>query len=64
MLEDYELHIKKYEQYQKNARLQPYPSHDLHSIISPWPFYIQALYFIGKLNPISRDEHKFIITAT
>jgi len=40
MLEDYELHIKKCEQCQKNSNLQPSPSHALHSIISPWPFFI------------------------
>jgi len=36
MLEDCELHVKKCKQYQMNAKLQPYPSHGLHSIVSPW----------------------------
>ena len=64
MLEDYELHIKKCEQCQKNVILQPYPSHALHSIVSPWPFSIWVLDFIGKINHVSRYDHKFIITAT
>jgi len=64
MLEDYEMHVRKYEQCQKNARLKPSPSHNLHFSVSPWPFFIWALDFISKINPVSRDGHKFIIIAT
>jgi len=58
------MHVIKCEQCQNNARIQPSPSHDFHSIVSPCPFSIWAINFIGKLNPISRDGHKFIIIAT
>jgi len=34
MLEDCELHVNKCEQYQNNAKLQSYPSHGFHSIVS------------------------------
>ena len=63
MLEDCELHVKRYDQYQKNANIEYSPSHGLHSIISPWPFSILTLAFIGKFNLISRYFHKFIVTA-
>lgn len=29
-----EIHIRKHEKCQNNAKLQPYPSHELHSIVS------------------------------
>jgi len=49
MLEDCELHIKKCEQYQKNASLQPSSSHAFHSIVSPSPFSIWYLILLVKL---------------
>lgn len=47
-----------------NAKLQPYPSNDLHPIVSLWNFSIWKLDFTGKINTISRYGYNFIIIAT
>ena len=63
MEHDYCEHIKKCEQCQKHAHLELTPTQELNYVISPWPFSIWALDFIGVINPPSTEGHKFILVS-
>lgn len=64
MEKDCILHVQKNEKYQKHSNLKQAPSSQLATMISPYPFAIQALDFIGVINPKSSEDHKLISVTT
>jgi len=64
MEEDFQSHMKACVPCQKHANLEKYPTQELNSIISPWPFATSGIDLIGMINCHSREGHKFIIIAT
>jgi len=57
-------HVKKCEQCQKYAHLELTPTQELNYVMSPWPFSMWALDFMGVINPPSSEGHNFILVAT
>ncbi|MDV3140054.1 MAG: DDE-type integrase/transposase/recombinase, partial [Sweet potato little leaf phytoplasma] len=62
MLKDSLDHVKRCHQCQIHADVYQQPPEALHSMVSPWPFYMWGMDIIGKF-PTAPGQLKFVVVA-
>ena len=60
---DYTTYVRKCHQCQVHGDLKHMPPMPLHTMTSPWPFFIWGIDIIGRIHPTTSNGHEFILVA-